>query len=95
MLSKADDYPIHQTPDPIAFSGTDRNFYDRYFFNGISNDAPRQQLVRCMLSVAQSLGTPVLAEGIETTTGKDVAGIIIQHLEKNGGPNMTRTKGKG
>ena len=34
-------------------------------------------------------------EGIETTTSKDVAGIIIQHLEKNGGPNMTRTKGKG
>lgn len=34
MLTKADDYPIHQTPEPIAFSGTDRNFYDRYFFNG-------------------------------------------------------------
>ena len=34
-------------------------------------------------------------EGIETTTNKDVAGIIIQHLEKNSGPNMTRTKGKG
>jgi hypothetical protein len=32
MLTKGDDYPIHQTPDPIAFSGTDRNFYDRYFF---------------------------------------------------------------
>ena len=24
-----------------------------------------------------------------------VKGIIIEHLEKNGGPNMTRTKGKG
>ena len=34
MLSKADDYPIHQTPEPIAYAGTDRNFYDRYFFNG-------------------------------------------------------------
>jgi hypothetical protein len=34
MLSKADDFPIHQTPEPIAYSGTDRNFYDRYFFNG-------------------------------------------------------------
>lgn len=32
MLSKGDEYPIHQTPEPIAFSGTDRNFYDRYFF---------------------------------------------------------------
>jgi hypothetical protein len=38
MLTKADDYPIHQTPDPIAFSGTDRNFYDRYFFNGYTTD---------------------------------------------------------
>lgn len=36
MLTKADDYPIHQTPEPIAFAGTDRNFYDRYFFNGQS-----------------------------------------------------------
>jgi hypothetical protein len=32
VLTKGDDYPIHQTPEPIAFSGTDRNFYDRYFF---------------------------------------------------------------
>jgi len=38
MLSKADDYPIHQTPEPIAFSGGDRNFYDRYFFNGYEVD---------------------------------------------------------
>ena len=38
MLSKADDYPIHQTAEPIAYSGTDRNFYDRYFFNGYARD---------------------------------------------------------
>jgi hypothetical protein len=38
MLSKADDFPIHQTPEPIAYSGTDRNFYDRYFFNGYNPD---------------------------------------------------------
>lgn len=34
-------------------------------------------------------------EGIETTTGKDVAGLIIQYMEKNGRPNQTRTRGKG
>ncbi len=34
MLSKADDYPIHQNPEPIAYAGQSRNFYDRYFFNG-------------------------------------------------------------
>lgn len=38
MLSKADDYPIHQLPEPVATAGTDRNFYDRYFFNGSSPD---------------------------------------------------------
>ena len=38
MLSKADDYPIHQTAEPIAYAGTDRNFYDRYFFNGYTPD---------------------------------------------------------
>jgi len=39
VLTKADDYPIHQTADPIASVGTsDRNFYDRYFFNGYSRD---------------------------------------------------------
>lgn len=39
MLTRGDDYPIHQTPEPIAYAGTtDRNFYDRYFFNGYSPD---------------------------------------------------------
>jgi ribosomal protein S6--L-glutamate ligase len=34
-------------------------------------------------------------EGIEATTGKNVAAMIIEHLEKNSGPNLTRTRGKG
>mgnify|MGYP001768133403 CR=1 FL=1 len=37
MLTKADDYPVHQTPDPIAVS-YNRNHYDRYFFNAFSED---------------------------------------------------------
>lgn len=41
MLTKADDYPIHQRPEPIATAGTDRNFYDRYFFNAQSPDGSR------------------------------------------------------
>src|SRR5688572_8654032 len=39
MLTAADDYLIHQTPytfDRVATS--DRNFYDRYFFNGYRRD---------------------------------------------------------
>lgn len=38
MLTKADDFPIHQTPEPVAYAGSDRNFYDRYFFNGYTRD---------------------------------------------------------
>lgn len=38
MLTKADDYPIHQRPEPVAYAGGHRNFYDRYFFNGYSPD---------------------------------------------------------
>ncbi len=34
-------------------------------------------------------------QGIESTTGKDVAGLIISYIEKNARPNQTRTKGKG
>ncbi len=34
MLSPLDDFPYHQTSEPIAVVGTsDRNFYDRYYFN--------------------------------------------------------------
>jgi hypothetical protein len=34
MLSSWDDFPVHQTPEPIRFVSTsDRNFYDRYYFN--------------------------------------------------------------
>ena len=38
VLGRGDDYPIHQMPEPVAYAGTDRNFYDRYFFNGYAPD---------------------------------------------------------
>ena len=38
MLTKGDEYPIHQLPEPVATAGSDRNFYDRFFFNGYSPD---------------------------------------------------------
>lgn len=35
-----DDYPIHQTPEPISVPATsDSNFYDRTWFNGYATDA--------------------------------------------------------
>lgn len=39
MLSPLDDYPIHQVAEPVRRVGTsDRNFYDRYYFNAGSPD---------------------------------------------------------
>lgn len=39
MLSSYDDLPIHQTADPIAMPATsDRDFYERYWFNGYTTD---------------------------------------------------------
>jgi len=34
-------------------------------------------------------------EGIEAASGKDVAGIVINHIEKNAKPGKTGTRGKG
>ncbi|MGW8309587.1 MAG: 30S ribosomal protein S6--L-glutamate ligase [Thiogranum sp.] len=34
-------------------------------------------------------------EGIEKATGKDVAGMIVEFIEKNARPHRTRTRGKG
>ncbi len=38
MITPGDDFPIHQTADPIATPTGGSNFYDRYFFNGYSED---------------------------------------------------------
>ncbi len=34
-------------------------------------------------------------QGIETATSKDIAGMIIEFIEKNAAPHKTRTRGKG
>ena len=34
-------------------------------------------------------------EGIENATGKDIAGLIIQFMEKNAKRGKTKTRGKG
>lgn len=39
MLSRFDEFPIHQTPEPIAYhASSDRNVYDRSWFNGFAKD---------------------------------------------------------
>ena len=34
-------------------------------------------------------------EGIEKATGKDVAALVVEFIEKNAKPHKTKTKGKG
>ena len=65
MLNKFDDFPIHQTPEPIAHPATsDRNVYDRTWFNGYANDGsyyfgigmavyPHRGILDCAFSVVQ------------------------------------------
>jgi len=39
VLTPFDDYPIHQTPLPLAHPATgDPNHYDRFWFNGYTED---------------------------------------------------------
>jgi len=57
----------------------------------------------CGVDILRSNNGPVVMEvnsspgleGIENATGKDVAKLVIQYLEKNAKPNSNRTKGKG
>lgn len=65
MLSKFDDYAIHQTPEPIAHpASSDRNVYDRYWFNGYAADGefyfgigmglyPHRGILDCGFSIAR------------------------------------------
>ncbi len=39
MITRFDDFPIHQTPEPIAYTASsDRFTYDRYWYNGYTGD---------------------------------------------------------
>jgi len=57
----------------------------------------------CGVDVLRSNHGPVVMEvnsspgleGVETATGKDIAGMVYQFIEKNARPHRTRTKGKG
>src|SRR5258708_9713483 len=41
MLTPADEWHVHQTPEPIAAAGTDRNFSDRSYLGGWTQDGRR------------------------------------------------------
>jgi hypothetical protein len=66
MLSRFDDFPIHQTPEPLAHpASSDRNVYDRYWFNGYDRDGefyfavamglyPNRGILDCGFSVVRA-----------------------------------------
>lgn len=68
MLNKLDDFPVHQTPEPLAHPATsDRNVYDRTWFNGYAADGsyyfgvgmaiyPHRGILDCAFSVVQPGG---------------------------------------
>jgi hypothetical protein len=68
VLNRLDDYPIHQTPEPIAHpASSDRNVYDRTWFNGYTPDGsayfgigiaiyPYRKVLDCAFSVVQRDG---------------------------------------
>ena len=68
MLNKLDDYPIHQTPEPLAQPATsDRNVYDRTWYNGYAEDGsayfglgmavyPHRGILDCAFSVVEADG---------------------------------------
>jgi hypothetical protein len=63
MLSRFDDYPIHQTPEPVASpASSDRNVYDRYWLNGFDRGGrfyfgvamglyPNREIMDCAFSI--------------------------------------------
>ena len=73
-LGKGDDYPIHQTPEPVAYAGSDRNFYDRYFFNGYApagDEARAERMFAVAFGVYPALNVAdaafcVVKDGVET-----------------------------
>lgn len=68
-LSPLDDYPVHQVAQPVRHAGTsDRNFYDRYYFNAHRTDG-RTLVIAGMgqypnLSVADAF-VSVLHDGVQ------------------------------
>ena len=83
VLTKGDDYPIHQTAEPVAYAGTDRNFYDRYFFNGYAPDAGEDGFFAAALGVYPHLNV-IDASFCVLTGGKQV------NLHASRGLNMER-----
>ena len=89
MLSSGDDYPIHQLPEPIAYASGERNFYDRYFFNGYSRDF--SLFFAAALGVYPQLGVmdaalSIVVDGVQRNLRASRSSIALDRMATKVGP---------
>jgi hypothetical protein len=89
MLTSGDDYPIHQLPEPIAYASGERNFYDRYFFNGYSRDF--SVFFAAALGVYPQLGVmdaavTVITDGVQRNLRASRSAILLDRMVTEVGP---------
>lgn len=68
MITPGDDYPLHQTSRPVRDPGTDRNAYDRFFFNGYPKDGSAYFAMAFGLYPGRNImdaGFSVIADGVQ------------------------------
>jgi hypothetical protein len=89
MLTAGDDYPIHQLPEPIAYATGERNFYDRYFFNGYARDS--SIFFAVALGVYPQLGVmdaamSIVEAGVQRNLRASRSAIVLDRLATRVGP---------
>jgi hypothetical protein len=89
MLTSGDDYPIHQLPEPIAYATGERNFYDRYFFNGYSRDS--SVFFAAALGVYPQLGVmdaafSLIVDGVQHNLRASRSSIALDRMATEVGP---------
>lgn len=88
MLSPLDDFPVHQTSQPMLVVGTsDRHFYDRYYFNLFHRD--RELFVTAGIGQYPNLGVVDAFVSATTPTHQHV----LRSSRELGGDRMDTTVG--
>jgi hypothetical protein len=89
MLTSGDDYPIHQLPEPVAYATGERNFYDRYFFNGYHRDS--SVFFALALGVYPQLGVmdasfSVIVDGVQRNLRASRSSATLDRMATRVGP---------
>jgi len=89
MLTSGDDYPIHQLPEPVAYATGERNFYDRYFFNGYDREG--SLFFAAALGVYPQLGVmdaafSVVRDGVQSNLRASRSSSALDRMATRVGP---------